>query len=167
VSSFEELILSDDRAVCLAEKYFEENRSQLNRVPAKGETVPIIRIGTHSRGAIFLDGEHLKTPELEDAIDTVCRRIEGFNFGRFDIRFSSIDEFRSGAGFKIIELNGVTSESTNIYDPRYSLLDAYRILFAQWRIAFEIGEENKRRGAGATTLRSLFEAVFANSAGFA
>jgi membrane protein DedA with SNARE-associated domain len=167
VSSLEELILSDDRAVCLAEKYFEENRSQLNRVPAKGETVPIIRIGTHSRGAIFLDGEHLKTPELEDAIDTVCRRIEGFNFGRFDIRFSSIDEFRSGAGFKIIELNGVTSESTNIYDPRYSLLDAYRILFAQWRIAFEIGEENKRRGAGVTTLRSLFEAVFANSAGFA
>ena len=167
LSSLEELILSDDRAICVAEKYFEENRAQLDRVPLMGETVPIIRIGTHSRGAIFLDGGHLRTPELEDAIDAICRRVEGFNFGRFDIRFSSIDEFRSGAGFKIIELNGVTSESTNIYDPRYSLLDAYRILFAQWRIAFEIGAENKRRGAEETSLRSLFGAVFANSASFA
>lgn len=164
VSSLEDLILSDNRAVCLAEGYFAENRSQLGRVPAQGETVPIIRIGTHSRGAIFLDGGHLKTPDLEKAIDAICRRIDGFNLGRFDIRFSSIDEFRSGAGFRIIELNGVTSESTNIYDPSYSLLDAYRILFEQWRIAFEIGAENKRRGVGATTLRSLFGAVFANSA---
>jgi len=167
VSSLEELILSDERAVCLSEKYFEENRRELDQVPAKGETVPIIRIGTHSRGAIFLDGGYLRTPELEKSIDAFCRRVEGFNFGRFDIRFSSIDEFRSGAGFKIIELNGVTSESTNIYDPRYSLLDAYRILFGQWRIAFEIGAENKRRGTRATTLGILVSAVFANSAGFA
>lgn len=164
VTSLEELILSDDRAVCLAEKYFEENRRALDRVPANGETVPIIRIGTHSRGAIFLDGDYLKTPELERAIDMICRRIKGFNFGRFDIRFSSIDEFRSGAGFKIIELNGVTSESTNIYDPRYSLVDAYRILFSQWRIAFKIGDENKRRGVGSTPITSLFRVVFANFA---
>jgi membrane protein DedA with SNARE-associated domain len=164
VSSLEELILSDNRAVCLAERYFEENRKQLDRVPAKGEAIPIIRIGTHSRGAIFLDGDHLKTPELENAIDTICRRINGFNFGRFDIRYSSLDDFRSGTGFKIIELNGVTSESTNIYDPRYSLFDAYRILFTQWRIAFEIGAENKLLGAGSTSLASLTRAVIAMSA---
>lgn len=164
VSSLEELILSDDRAVCLAQKYFDENRGQLDRVPTNGEPVLIIRIGTHSRGAVFLDGGHLITPELDNAIDAICRRVKGFNFGRFDIRFSSVDEFRSGTGFKIIELNGVTSESTNIYDPSYSLLDAYRILFAQWRIAFEIGGENNRLGAGPTPLTSLYRSVFANLA---
>jgi hypothetical protein len=52
-----------------------------------------------------------------------------------------------GRNIKIIELNGVTSEMTNIYDPRYSLIDAYRILFHQWRLAFEIGAENSKMGA--------------------
>ncbi|MEO8041901.1 MAG: VTT domain-containing protein [Acidobacteriota bacterium] len=168
VSTLEELILSDDRAICIADQYFEENRPQLSRVPAKGEAVRIVRIGTHSRGAIFLDGTHLKTPQLEDAIDGICRRVEGFNFGRFDIRYSSLEEFRSGTRFKIIELNGVTSESTNIYDPRYSLLGAYRILFRQWRIAFEIGAENRRLGTRSTRLfillRDSFYSTFARAA---
>lgn len=155
-STLEELILSDRRAVCLAEKYLEENVDQLGLVPAKDTRVPIIQIGTHSRGAIFLDGGHLKTAQLESAIDDLCRRIEGFNFGRFDIRYSSVEELRLGTGFKIIELNGVTSESTNIYDPRYSLFDAYRILFRQWRIAFEIGRANKRRGVEVTRPAEIF-----------
>jgi membrane protein DedA with SNARE-associated domain len=167
-STLEELILSDDRAVCLAEKYFEENRSQLGHVPTASEDVRIIRIGTHSRGAVFLDGERLRTHELESAIDMICRRIEGFNFGRFDIRYSSEAELMAGRGFKIVELNGVTSESTNIYDPRYSLFDAYRILFQQWRIAFEIGAENRRLGADPTPesalIRAAFSAVFAGPA---
>lgn len=45
-----------------------------------------------------------------------------------------------------MELNGVTSEATHIYDPKLSLFDAYRVLFQQWRIAFEIGDLNRARG---------------------
>jgi len=47
---------------------------------------------------------------------------------------------------KIVELNGVTSEATHIYDPKLSLFGAYRVLFEQWRIAFEIGYLNRTRG---------------------
>lgn len=160
VSTLEELILSDDRAVCLAEKYFEENRARLDHVPSAGEKFWTIRMGTHSRGAVFLDGERLRTPELESAIDTICLRLDGFNFGRFDICYSSEAEVMAGRGLKIVELNGVTSESTNIYDPRYSLFDAYRIMFQQWRIVFEIGAENRRLGADPTSKRSLIRAAF-------
>ena len=46
----------------------------------------------------------------------------------------------------MIELNGVTSEATNIYDARHSLADAYRVLFEQWSLAFEIGAANRERG---------------------
>lgn len=42
-----------------------------------------------------------------------------------------------------------------MYDPKYGLLHAYRVLFAQWRLAFEIGKENRRRGAVTLTLRHL------------
>lgn len=151
----EELILSDPRAVCMAGKYFEHNDDKLDHVPTKGETVRLIDIGTHSRGAIFLDGNWLRTEALESKIDEICRAFDGFDFGRFDIRVPTFADLRRGAKFKIIELNGVASESTNIYDPRYSLTDAYRTLFRQWQIAFEIGAENIKLGARRTGLIDL------------
>jgi membrane protein DedA with SNARE-associated domain len=156
-ATLEELILRDRRAVCLAESYLERNAARLETVPAAGERVTIVDIGTHSRGAVFLDGGRLKTGALEETIDRICRGYEGFYFGRFDIRTESLDDFKRGRNFRIVELNGVTSEATNIYDPQYSLFDAYRILFKQWRIAFEIGRENKKRGALPTSARDLIK----------
>ena len=167
VTTLEALILRDRRAVCLAERYLEENAERSSYIPAIGEEVRIINIGTHSRGAIFRDGAHLMTPLLKRSIDAICRRINGFNFGRFDIRYSSLEEFQSGRGFKIIELNGVTSESTNIYDPRYSLLDAYRFLFRQWSLAFAIGRSNRDRGARPARIMSLVRSTFASFLGVA
>ncbi len=159
-STLEELILMDDRAVSLARNYFDENKDSLTETPARGEKVTLINIGTHSRGAIFMEGIWLKTPELEVAIDKICKGYNGFFFGRFDIRTPSFEDLMQGKNFKIIELNGVTSESTNIYDKRYSLFDAYRILFKQWKIAFEIGEENYNKGAKKTSFISLIKLLF-------
>lgn len=159
ISNVEDLILNDRRAVALATKYFEQNRGRLANVPASGEEIRLIEIGTHSRGAIFLDGISLRSDELEQKIDEICRGFEGFYFGRFDIRTPSQQDLLRGENFKIIELNGVTSESTNIYDPQYSLVDAYRTLFRQWRIAFEIGAENIKLGARATGVFELMNIV--------
>lgn len=164
-SDLEELILQDDRAICLAETYFEQNRERLFEVPARGEKIRLVGIGTHSRGAVFLDGDRFKTPELEQQIDRICRGYPGFYFGRFDIRTGSIEDLRRGENFKIVELNGVTSESTNIYDPRHSLFSAYRILFKQWRIAFEIGAENRENGAETASFSELAKMIFAHLAG--
>lgn len=158
-SNLEQLILRDRRAVCLAKNYLAQNREKLETVPADGEQVQIINIGTHSRGAIFLDGGWLKTEKLANKIDEICRGFTGFYFGRFDIRADSFEDLRQAKNFHIIELNGVTSESTNIYDPRYSLLDAYKILFDQWRIAFEIGAENQKLGARPTSLSDLIKLI--------
>jgi membrane protein DedA with SNARE-associated domain len=159
-STLEELILRDRRAVCLAEKYLERNAERLESVPARGESVQIIDIGTHSRGAIFLDGGWMKTDLLEAKIDEICRGFEGFYFGRFDIRVKSFEDFREAKNFKIVELNGVTSEATSIYDPKNWLFDAYKILFRQWKIAFEIGVENRQRGANTTNISELTKLIF-------
>lgn len=153
-TTIERLILKDKRAICLARSYFENLRDQIDYVPRDGEKIPLIEIGTHSKGAIFKDGDWLITEELEKGIDTLCRDIDGFYFGRFDLRARSFEDLMSGR-FKIIELNGVTSESTNIYGSRYSLIDAYRILFRQWKLAFLIGKANRSRGAEPLTLRQF------------
>lgn len=161
-ANLEKLILRDSRAVALANAYFERNAERLGNVPASGEKVSLIDIGTHSKGAIFLDGGWVKTAALEQKIDEICRGYQGFYFGRFDLRTTSIEDFKRGENFKIIELNGVTSEATSIYDPKNSLFDAYRILFEQWRIAFEIGAQNRANGTKPTTIFELIKLLYAN-----
>ncbi len=158
-ATLETLILRGRRTVALADAYFERNAERLADVPRAGEKVFLIDIGTHSKGAIFLDGEWAKTDALEEKIDRICRGYKGFYFGRFDLRSPSVEDFKRG-DFKIIELNGVTSEATNIYDPKNSLLGAYRVLFRQWRIAFEIGAQNRALGAPQTTVGDLLKLYY-------
>src|SRR2546430_6454663 len=81
-----------------------------------------------------------------------------FYFGRFDIRYDDEGDLRAGRDFKIVELNGASSEATNIYDARNSLRSAYRTLFRQWRLVFEIGAANRKRGWTPSPLRTLWRA---------
>jgi hypothetical protein len=154
-SALDRLILQDERAVCMARFYLHKHRDRLWEAPAAGERVQLVELGTHCRGAIFLDGGWVKTESLEEAFDQISRGFEGFYFGRFDVRTPSVQEFKRGRNFKIIELNGVTSEATHIYDPKNDLLTAYKTLFSQWRIAFEIGARNLKRGARPTPISVL------------
>ncbi|HZE70864.1 MAG TPA: alpha/beta fold hydrolase [Pyrinomonadaceae bacterium] len=159
VSTLEKLILKDDRAICMARVYCNAQQDRLWDIPEKGKSVELIEIGTHCRGSIFLDGREIKTEAMENAVDRLAQGFNGFYFGRFDIRTPSLTDFQQGRNFKVIELNGVTSEATNIYDPRNSLVTAYRVLFHQWRIAFEIGAQNRKRGATPASLRKLASLV--------
>jgi len=157
-STVEELVLADDRAVRLADLYLGRLATQRRRVPSAGERVPLARLGTHCRGAVFLDGDCLLTEELSETIDRLSRSFEGFHFGRYDVRVPSARAAREGWDLVVLDINGVASEPTHVYDPRYGLLDAYRAFFWQWRTAFEIGAENRRRGVRTVPLRGLVAA---------
>ena len=157
--TLEELILADDRAVCMSDFYLRKNSERIQEIPAVGESVQLVEIGTHCRGAIFLDGGETITPDLEEVIDRIAKTFDGFFFGRFDIRVPSRQDFMAGRNMKIVELNGVTSEATHIYDPKLSLFGAYRVLFEQWRIAFEIGDRNRAQGVNPTSVGDLLDAI--------
>jgi hypothetical protein len=144
--TLEELILRDDRAVCMARFFLKKHADRLDSVPAAGDVVQLAELGTHCRGSVFKDGGWVKTPELEAVIDRISRGFTGFFVGRYDIRTPSVEDFKQGRNFKIIELNGVTSEATHIYQPGAGLLAGYRTLMRQWRITFEIAAQNHARG---------------------
>jgi len=155
------LVRADPRARLIAGTYLRRLGDESARVPAAGERVPLVEVGTHCRGAIFLDGEELRTPALEAAVETMSAAFEGFFFGRYDVRAPSFEALRAGRGIKVLELNGVTSEVTHIYDPANSLLAAYRALFAQWALAFEIGDHNRRLGTRPAGVTALARSVLA------
>ncbi|MBS0191995.1 MAG: hypothetical protein U0573_04340 [Phycisphaerales bacterium] len=158
-STLRALILSDSVLRLRHAVLLRQLGSKAADVPCAGEQVVLSIVGNHCRGAIFLDGAHLSTSALQDAIDQVARQFDGFHFGRFDIKYSDPTAFARGEGFEIVELNGVLSESTNIYDPSFSLLRALRTLRAQWTLAFEIGAANARRGARIPTAIEMIRAV--------
>jgi hypothetical protein len=155
--SFEELIRQDPRASNLAGIYLARFASERGRVLADGERLRLVEAGNHCQGAIFLDGSQLFSEELENRIDEISRSVPGFFFGRYDVRYRDGDSLRRGQEFQIIELNGATSEATNIYDPRNTLWSAYRTLFRQWEILFAIADQNRKRGFRPTSVRVILK----------
>ena len=106
-----------------------------------------------------MDGGYAITPALEEVIERIAQTFSGFFFGRFDMRVPTLEDFMLGRNLKIVELNGVTSEATHIYDPKLSLWQAYQVLFQQWRIAFEIGARNRAAGTKPTPPIELFRLI--------
>jgi hypothetical protein len=162
VSTVEELIWAHPRYRLQADTFLARHSDALDSVPRPDARFHLGMAGNHCQGTLFLDGRHLITPALERRIDDIARTFDGFYVGRFDIRYGDVDRFKAGTDLAIVELNGATAESTNIYDPKMSLLDAYRQLFRQWSIVFSIGAANRAAGARVTSHRRLFELVRAH-----
>jgi pimeloyl-ACP methyl ester carboxylesterase len=155
------LILADQRLRMQADLFLRRFADQAGRVLAAGETLRMSESGNHAQGTLFRDGADLATEELAERIGAIVAGIEaegggpGFDFGRLDIRYSSDEELRRGEGLAIVELNGATSESTNMYDPARSLVWAWGVLLRQWRAVYRLGAARRGEGASPMGVREL------------
>jgi hypothetical protein len=156
-SSVEEMIWSHPRYRLQASTFLTRHRLALERVLARGEVFKLAIAGNHAQGTLFRDGWHLWTPALDSRIDEIAQSYPGFFVGRFDVRYADVEALRAGDDLAIVELNGATAESTDIYDPSRSLIAAYRQLFRQWSIVFAIGAANRAAGAPVTETRRLIQ----------
>lgn len=154
-ATVEDLIWAHPRYRLQANTFLTRHRHLLNRVLQRGEALQLAIAGNHAQGTLFRDGWHLWTPALEQRVDTIAQAYPGFFIGRFDVRYADVAALRAGNDLAIVELNGATAESTNIYDPQRSLTSAYRQLFTQWSLVFAIGAANRRAGAQVTGTRRL------------
>ncbi|MFO0840568.1 MAG: VTT domain-containing protein [Phycisphaerae bacterium] len=154
-STIEALIWRHPRYRMQASVFLARLNGQAESVLSPGERLPLAVAGNHCQGTLFRDGSHLITPALEDRIDRISRAFDGFYFGRYDVRYSDPEALKAGREFAIVELNGATSESTNIYDPSWSILAAYRVLMRQWDALFQIAALNRLRGARTSSVQEL------------
>ncbi len=112
------------------------------RIPTKDEIVQLSFIGSHTMGCMFTHDTHLLTPKLEQAISTVCDSQPGFNFGRLDVKAHSEEKFRQG-DFVVIEVNGIASLPTHMFDPQNSLGEAYKIFLQHGKYLTKIADEHR------------------------
>jgi len=125
---------------------------KMNLVPAENEDILLEPIGNHCRGTTFLNYNYLISKQINDIFDEITAHIEGFYYGRFDLRVRSLEDLQMGKHIKILELNGVSSEPGHIYDPSYSLWQAYKDLWFHWRLIGKIALENIRNGIQPASL---------------
>lgn len=159
-ATLRELIMRDKRANKIADIYFRRNARELDRILPRGETRPIVSVGNHVRGSVFVDGAPYITDAMQEAFDKICKEMPGFHFGRFDVRFENLEDLQAGKNFSIIEFNGTGSEPTHIYDRRSTLLGAYGSLLQHYRLSFEIGAENRKRGSPPITIREIIRRYY-------
>lgn len=160
-STLETLIWRHPRFMMQADMFLKRHDAKRDMVLARGETMRLAMAGNHCQGTMFLDGSDLITPALLERISGIARAFDhaGFDFGRFDIRYTTDEDLRAGRGLAIVELNGAMSESTHLYDPRRSIFWAYGVLFAHWSLLYRVGAERRRAGARPMPLGEVLRAV--------
>lgn len=142
VSTVDQLLLKNKRAVLQIPVLRRSEKDKMNVVLKSGESLILVPYGNHVRGAKFLDDSRLIDEDLTNTIDSICKKVNGFYFGRLDIRFNSWEELKQGKNFSIIELNGSGSEPTHIYDPKHSVFWAWKEITKHWRILYRISKMN-------------------------
>jgi hypothetical protein len=141
----------------MARTYLQRHHAIRSTVLASGQTLKLVEAGNHCQGCIFRDGMHLWSDALETRIDEISHKVPGFFIGRYDVRYPGEADIRAGENFKIVELNGASSEATSIYDARNSIFRAYATLFEQWDLVFAIGAANRALGHRPATIALLRE----------
>ncbi len=156
-STVGELLAQNTRARFAMDELRERVKKQWHEVVPKGQRRYIQPIGNHCLGTKFLNANHLNNQHLTEVFDKIALPIEGFYYGRFDLKVSSFEDLYAGKNIKILELNGATSEPGHVYDPGYSLWKAYRDIMHNMRIVADISAANIRLGVKPTPLGQLLQ----------
>jgi len=154
-STLDELIAANPRAAWKAGLHREAQKDRLNTVPAAGEVVRLSIVGSSRVGGLYKDGRPFATPELARRFDAIADAMPHFHFGRFDVRFASIERLQAGEDFQIVEVNGAGAEAIHVWDPDVPLGAVYADLFEQQALMFEVGASNRARGFRPLSLREL------------
>ncbi len=155
VLTLRDLIHADPRTGAVPHLYLDRFAHRLDSVPEAGQTVRLVFAGNHCKGSVFRNGAGEITAALTARIEAIARALPDFHFGRIDLRYASLPALRGGHSFQIIEINGVGSEATHIWDPDTTLPAAYAAQFQHYGEAFRIGAAMRRRGATPSSLRTM------------
>jgi len=142
-STLKELILLDKRAKLYFPLLKELHQKNFDIILKKGEEKILNIIGNHSKGTQFINGNHLITPELENAIDNIAQQIPNWFYGRLDLKYNTFEDLIALKELKIIEINGIISEPTHIYDStKTTYFKALKELRNHWGIIYKIANQN-------------------------
>ena len=156
-STIAELMALDPRAGRAVKSRLHDCCHDSGRIPAAGEVVRLATIGSTRVGGLYRDGGAYITPQLTAAVDAIARDMPEFYFGRFDVRFNTLQELSAGRGFTIMEVNGAGSEAIQAWDPDIGLAAGLQMIFQKQSLLFAIGNAMRRQGVRPIGLLRLIK----------
>lgn len=151
-STIRQLLMQNIRSSNRIHYFSQRLKGQIDLVLENEKKILIEPIGNHCRGTVFYNANHLINDKLNSIFNEIATKIEGFYYGRFDLKVPSLDDLYAGNNIRIIELNGVSSEIAHIYDPDYKLLQAYKDVFKHMSFIYEIAKKNHENGVAYDSL---------------
>lgn len=128
----------------------------LEEVLKPGDKRILEPIGNHCRGTIFRDRGDLINDQLCEVFDHISKQIDGFYYGRFDLRVKSFEDLMEGKNIQIMELNGLTADAAHIFDPNARLRDALMVQVSNCNLSYRIAKYNLKHGAKTTPVMELY-----------
>ena len=129
------------------------NADELDRVLSEGELYEVEKIGNHSLGTTFLDGQEFNNDDLKQKIKSLLSQLSGIYYGRVDLKYSHAVDNQIHNDFKVLEINGAFSEPTHIYDPKYSILYAWKTQYYHFRRMYQVCKYNLGKGIRPLSLK--------------
>ncbi len=145
-STIEQLILKNDRAFLQYYQLKKNNSLDFNKVLSKDEEQILVPYGNHVLGAMFINYNHIIDEQLNKIFDEISKQINGFYFGRFDLRCTSIEDLKQGKNISILELNGAGAEPAHIYDPNFSFFKAQQVIAQHYKMLYQASTINNKDG---------------------
>lgn len=146
ISTIEELILVNPRYALQLQPLQREYGKRLKTILPFCEKKNLVPFGNHARGAKFIDASNLISEKLTNVLNEICLQIPEFYFGRLDVMYKNWEDLENGKNFQLVEINGSGSEPTHIYDPKHSLLFAWKELARHITYMYQISVANNKRG---------------------
>lgn len=156
-TTLKELIENDPRAGLLSHIYLPRHKHRWDLILPEGQHFRIAFTGSHSRGTIFKNGNRFITDKMNERFEELAREIPEFYFGRIDVRFESMADLETGDNLRILEVNGATGEVTHVWDSKNTLMSAYKDLMQQYKLLYQIGAKNRKRGYKTDSLFLLLK----------
>jgi hypothetical protein len=157
--TIEQLLKSNLRAKMIWSEIQKNVKLDFQQILPYGETKVVEKIGNHCRGTIFRNAQEINKEKTAAVIDKIMSDFKGFYYGRFDLKVKSIADLYLGKNIKILELNGVNADAAHIFDPKYSLFQAYKDVAWHWKRLNEIANFNRKLGHQPITLKNVIRKI--------
>lgn len=159
IHSISQLIKKDDHGFYNQKRLKNMLKVTSNYIPVKGEIIDFGGIANWDNGSKYLERNELINRQLTDTIHIMMENIDMFHYARIDFKCQSYSDIEQGK-IQILEINGVKGEPIQIYDPKYTLKDAYAIIFYHWNTIRKISQANIKKGFQCPSIPEGFKILY-------
>lgn len=144
-STLIELIIKDERAKFREEEMRHKHAANLDVVIPEDQKYYLSIAGNHNRGARFINLHKEIDTALCNVFDHISSKAGKFQYGRYDLKCTSIEDLKAGKNIKILEYNGTGAEPNHIYDCNMNYWKALKIVANHWEDLYRIGKINNTK----------------------